>query len=171
MKTTCVSLIALTALLAACGDSSNNRAPVNQAPTISAITDISTAANQPSAPIPFSVADEELGSLTITATSDRPNVVPDSGLSISGSGANRTLTATPIDDVVGDTLISLVLTDRDGLSASTSFLLTIDAEERSIQQFVRDQFAAAEDDEPTLVNAVEFLQDADDDDFADLLAQ
>ncbi len=171
MKRIHTSLIALTVLLSACGDSSNNRAPVNQAPTISAISDVSATANQPSAPIPFSVADEEIGSLSIAVTSDRPNLVPDSGLSISGSGANRMLTATPIDDVVGDARISLVLTDREGLSASTSFLLTVDAEQRSIQQFARDAFATAEDDEPVLVNAVEFLQDADDDDFADLLAQ
>ena len=40
-----------------------------------------------------------------------------------------------------------------------------------MQQFIRAAFASSADDDPELINAVEFAQDADDDDFADLLAQ
>lgn len=173
MKTLYVSLAALTALLAGCGGSSGDRAPVdqNQAPTISAIADQATSANQESAPIAFSVMDENVTGLTISVTSDRQNVVPDSALALSGAAASRSLTATPVIDTTGDAMITIIATDDGGLSASTSFLLTVNAEQRSMAQFARDTFVTAEDDEPELVNAVEFLQDAEDDDFADLLAQ
>lgn len=171
MKTMYACLGAVTVLISACGDSSNNRAPLNQAPTVSAIADVSATANQQTAPIAFSIADEDVNSVSLALMSDRPSVVPESGLAITGSGANRTLRATPIEDVVGDSRITVIVTDRDGLSASTSFLLTIDAEQRSLQQFARDTFSTTADDEPVLVNAVDFLQDADEDDFADLLAQ
>ena len=105
----------------------------------------------------------------VDATSDRQTVVPDDGLSVGGSGASRTVTATPVEDTVGDALITIVVTDQDGLSASSAFFITIDPEQRSVQQFVRDAFADEPDDEPLLINAVEFVQDADEEDFADLL--
>ena len=65
-------------------------------------------------------------------------------------------------------MITTVVTDREGLSASSAFVLTVVPEQLSIQQFARSTFAEADNDEPTLINAVEFLQDADGDDFTDL---
>ena len=50
-------------------------------------------------------------------------------------------------------------------------MLTIVPQQISLQQFVRAEFDLAADDEPQLINAIEFDQDAEDDDFADLLAQ
>ena len=103
--------------------------------------------------------------------SDRQQVVPDDGLVLAGSGADRTITVTPVDDVTGDAFITIVVTDPTGLSASASFLLVVDPEQRSMNQFARDTFATEADDEPVLINAVEFVMDAEEDDFADLLAQ
>lgn len=172
MKSKYVTLAVVSALVAACGGGSpDNRAPVNQAPNITAIADQSTVANNASQPIAFSVADEQVGSLAISVTSDRQQLVPDSGLSLDGSGTARALTVTPIIDMTGDAFITIIITDQEGLSASTSFSLAVNAEQKSMQQFARDTFATSEDDEPVFINAVEFSQDADDDDFADLLAQ
>jgi len=153
------------------GSGSNDRAPVNQAPSIAAIAGQNTVANATSAPIAFSVFDEQVSSLSISASSDRQQVIPDSNLSLAGTGNERTVTATPLPDVTGDAFITIVATDAEGLSASTSFLLIVDAEQRSMQQFARDTFATDANEDPVLINAVEFAMDAEADDFADLLAQ
>jgi len=156
MKIMTVSLAVASVLLAACGgDSADNRAPVNQAPSITAIGDQNTVANTTSQPIAFVVTDEQAGNLQISATSDRQLLVPDGSLSLNGGGTERTLSVSPVADMTGDAFITIVVTDQGGLSASTSFLLIV----------------GSEDDEPAFINAVEFAQDADDDDFADLLAQ
>ena len=155
-------------LIAGCdGDSS---APVNNPPTISAIPDQSTIANVPSTAIAFTVSDEQLANLSIAVSSDNQAVITDAGIALGGTGAARTVTITPVTDTVGDAFITIIATDSTGLSASTSFLLTVDPQQLSILQFIRTTFAEDEADEPALINAVAFDQDADGDDFADLLA-
>ncbi len=171
MKLINAGLVVAVSLLAACGsDSAVDRQPVNQAPTVSAIPSSNTMANGPSQAIAFSVSDESVNSVAISASSDRPQLVPDEAIVIAGNGAHRTLTITPTADRTGDAMITVIARDTNGLAASSSFLLTVIAEQKSMQQFARDVFSSPEDDEPALINAVEFAQDADDDDFADLLA-
>ena len=167
-KTQVAALLGLIAV--GCGGSGSAPAPANQAPTISAIADQSAEANQQSAPIAFTVTDEQVASLIVTAMSDNQQVVPDSGLELGGGGSNRTLSATPVIDMLGDAFITIFATDAEGLTASESFLLTIDPQQLSIQQFTRTSFSQAEDGEPELINALQFEQDADNDEFADLLA-
>ncbi len=172
MKIRYASIAIASILVAACDGGSSIAPPaVNQAPTISAIPDQSVPANQPSQPLSFTVADEEVGNLSFSLMSDNADVVPTAGLQLGGSGTSRSLTVTPIVDTTGDAFVTIVVTDSGGLSAGTSFLLTIDPQQASMQQFTRDAFGTDADDEPDFVNAIEFAQDADDDDFADLLAQ
>ena len=159
----------LSLLVAGCGGSGSSPAPVNTAPTISAIADQSTSANVSTSAIAFTVTGGT--SLSFSTSSDNQQVVPDSGLDLVSNGASGSITVTPVIDTVGDAFITIIVTDQAGLSASTSFLLAIVAEQASIQQFVRTEFARAENGEPALINAVAFDQDAANDDFADLLAQ
>ena len=170
MRVSIASLVLLTALLAACDNSSNTPPPVNQAPTVAAIAATSTTANGASQPISFEVSDENPATLQLTATSDNPLLVTDDAIVIGGSDGSRTLTITPTTDMTGDAQISVVAVDAGGLMDGASFLLTVTAEQKSMQQFTRDSFADDADDDPPLINAVEFAQDADEDDFADLLA-
>lgn len=172
MKTFYASLAALGFLMTACSDGgSNGRPAVNQAPAITSISQQTTVANAASAPIAFSVSDEQVDALSLAVTSDRQQVVPNDGLLLDGTGTARTITVTPLEDVTGDTFVTIVATDAGGLSASTSFLLVVEPEQRSMQQFARDAYATDENDDPVLINAVDFAMDAEDDDFADLLAQ
>ncbi len=164
-----VALIGL--LVAGCGGSDFSPAPVNTAPTISAIADQNTTANEQSPAVAFTVTDEQTLSLSISVSSDNQQVVPDSNLGLGGSGATRSLTITPVIDTLGDAFITIIVTDPGGLLASTSFLLTVVPQQVSMQQFVRTTFAEAENGEPALINALAFDQDADNDDFTDLLAQ
>ena len=159
----------LSLLVAGCGGSGSAPAPVSTAPTISAIADQSTSANASSSAIAFTVT--SASSLSFSVSSDNQQVVSDAGIDLTINGASGSITVTPVIDTLGDAFITILATDPAGLSASTSFLLTIIPQQLSFQQFVRVEFAKPQDSEPALVNAVAFDQDADNDDFADLLAQ
>ncbi len=160
----------MSLFVAGCGGSGSSPAPINAAPpTISSIPNQSTSANVASSPIAFTVSSAT--SLSFNVSSDNQQVVPDSGLDLVSNGASGSITVTPVIDTLGDAFVTIIVTDQAGLKAGTSFLLTIVPEQASLQQFVRTEFAQAQDGEPALVNAVAFNQDAENDDFADLLAQ
>lgn len=169
-----VMLPALVSLaLTACGGSGSGDAPppVNQAPAISAIADQSLKANQSGPEIAFVVSDESPGNLTLGLSSSNGNLVPTTRLTLAGSGANRTLTISPLPDTTGEAFITVDATDREGLTTSTTFLATVSPEQKSLQAFTRMMFGADENDVPALVNAIEFVEDVGDDDFADLFSQ
>jgi YVTN family beta-propeller protein/autotransporter-associated beta strand protein len=100
--------------------------PVNDPPTISAIGAQSVPENTPLDPIAFTVGDidNDVDTLTVTATSSNQSVVPDANLVIGGSGANRTIAATPLVGVRGDTTITLTVSDGTD-TATTSFTLSV----------------------------------------------
>lgn len=72
------------------------------------------------ATMPVTVGDTESGAsaVTVTATSSDTAVAPASGIGVSGSGADRTLTVTPA--AVGHSTITLTATAPDGTRASTT---------------------------------------------------
>lgn len=157
--------------LAACDNGGDDGPPPNAAPVLGDIADQSTPANAPSAAIGFTVTDEDANAMTFALSSDNETLVANDAIVLGGGGANRSVTITPTPDMLGDAMIIIIGTDTAGLQASTSFLLTVTAEQKSMQQFTRDTFADSPDGDPELVNAVEFTFDAEDDDFADFLAQ
>lgn len=154
--------------IAACSSSSSSTTPSNGAPTISAISDQNITANGTSAPIAFSVT--SASALSYSVSSDNEQVVPNDGLNLVSSASGGSISVSPIVDTLGDAFITIIATDQMGLSTSTSFLITITPQQLSLQQFVRGEFALVDDGMPVLINAVVFDEDADNDDFADLLA-
>jgi YVTN family beta-propeller protein/autotransporter-associated beta strand protein len=100
--------------------------PVNDAPTISAIGAQSVPENTPLDPIAFTVGDidNDVDTLTVTATSSNQSVVPDANLVIGGSGATRTIAAMPAVGVRGDTTITLTVSDG-AATTTTSFTLSV----------------------------------------------
>lgn len=154
----------------ACSNSDDDGPPPNAAPVLGGIIDQSTPANGPSGAIGFTVTDEDAAAMSFALSSDNETLVANDAVTLGGSGANRTVTVTPTPDMLGDAMITIIGTDTGGLSASTSFLLTVTPEQKSMQQFTRKSFADSPDGKPELVNAVEFAFDAESDDFADLLA-
>lgn len=172
MKSTHIAMAVAGLLLAGCGGGSgSDPAPVNAAPTVTSIGDQTTKANGASQPITFSVTDEDVSSLEIALSSDNPSVIPDAGLEVSGNGEQRTLVVTPMIDTLGDAFVTVVVTDEAGLSAGSSFLIAVTPEQESMLDFTRMNFDKPADDDPALVNAILFGQDAESDDFADLLQQ
>jgi uncharacterized lipoprotein YbaY len=102
---------------------------VNEAPTISTISGQTTAEDTATSAIAFTVGDVEtaVGSLTVTATSSDLGVVAAGGIALGGSGANRTITLSPVANASGTSTITVTVTDAGGLTATRSFVLTVTA--------------------------------------------
>lgn len=100
---------------------------IPQPPGIAPIGAQSTPEDTPR-DIAFTVSDADtpLDTLVVTATSSNTTLVPNANLALAGSGANRTLTATPAANQAGTSTITVVV--NDGVtSAQTSFVLSVTA--------------------------------------------
>jgi len=96
------------------------------APSISHTANQETAKNTATAPISFTVSDNEspASSLTMTGDSSNTNLVTTNDIVFGGSGATRTVTITPEPGQTG--LSTITLTVSDGTSTtSDSFTLTV----------------------------------------------
>jgi hypothetical protein len=101
--------------------------PLNAAPTISAIPHQSTLAGTPTTAVPFTISDLETpaGSLTVSAESSNPGLIPVANVVLAGSGGERNATLSPLAGQTGTALIGLTVTDSQGRSARTSFVLMV----------------------------------------------
>jgi pectate lyase len=100
----------------------------NTAPTISNIADQSISVNGNTGALAFTVGDAETaaGSLTLTKGSSNTTLVPTANIVFGGSGANRTVTVTPVAGQTGTATITVTVSDGS-LTASDTFVLTVNA--------------------------------------------
>jgi len=98
-------------------------------PTISTIADLRVAPGAHVAPIAFIVGDVETPatSLILSVSSSNTNLLPLANVVLGGSGSNRTLTLTPMTNLVGDSVVTVTVRDNVGNVASESFSFTVDA--------------------------------------------
>jgi len=104
-------------------------AGANTAPTISSIPDQDIPASSNTGPLDFTVDDAETpGSLTVTATSSNPTLIPNdpANLTLAGSGASRTITVTPVAGLQGQSTITVNVSDSVNTSFTT-FLVRVGA--------------------------------------------
>jgi hypothetical protein len=96
-------------------------------PTINGLTSESTPVNTQTAAIPFNIYDAQTpaANLVLTATSSNPTLMTTSDIAFGGSDSNRTITLTPEPNQIGTTAIGVIVTDTDGMSATNSFLITV----------------------------------------------
>ncbi len=99
--------------------------PESDPPTISAISAQSTSEDG-STTVPFTIDDDEtpVGSLIVSATSSNAALLPDVNILVGGSGANRTLTLTPLPNQSGASTITVTVNDG-GLQATRTFQFTV----------------------------------------------
>ena len=167
-KLTLAVLGALSAgLLTACGGGGYDAppAPAAQAPTIAGLADQSLPQDTTTPVLNFQVNDTDsgAGSVTLTATSSDPSIIPAEGVVLGGSGANRTLQITPAPEAFGSATITIRATDPGGLAAQQGVRVTVNGVFVSFTTTVNDWFALDENaDKPTL-SGFTFTQDADDD--------
>ena len=100
---------------------------VNDLPTISDTTDKTTNEDTATPALAVTIGDAETpaASLTFSASSSNPTLVPTGNIVFGGSGANRTVTLIPAPDQPGTTTITLTVTDGNGGSANDTFVLTV----------------------------------------------
>lgn len=95
--------------------------PENDAPTISAIANVTISEDSSTGPIDFVVGDSETanGALTVTATSSDQALIADGDITIGGSGLNRTISFVPVQNASGGPA-NITVTVSDGSKTSTT---------------------------------------------------
>ncbi len=103
-----------------------NQVANNEPPTISHLADQTITQGSSVGPLGFTVADpdNETTSLTVTASSDNPLLIPIQNIQLGGSGSERTVTLFPLESAKGIGKITITVSDGQD-SASTSFKLTV----------------------------------------------
>jgi Putative Ig domain len=101
----------------------------NTRPTITSLTDRSVDLGTAIPTQTFTIGDAQtpLANLTVSVASNAAALVPNSGLHLGGSGATRTLNMTPASGQTGRATITVTVSDAGGLTATSSFVLTINA--------------------------------------------
>jgi uncharacterized repeat protein (TIGR01451 family) len=101
--------------------------PVNDPPSISVIPPQTAVPGVPTPPIAFAIGDAETpaASLTLTGLSSSPTLVPSPNIVFGGSDSNRTVTITSAAGHTGAVAVQIVVTDPEGASAQSSFLLLL----------------------------------------------
>jgi hypothetical protein len=165
-----LALIAAATLVAAgCSRNDDRDAPippaaVNAAPTISTVADQSVNQDTVVGPLTFTISDAETAAdaLEVVVSASATTVIPADGIVLSGTGATRALTVTPLEAATGSTSIAVLVRDAQGLSATSTFRVTFNARTASIRETTLTTFAKSEGDVPTTVAGITFTQDADD---------
>ncbi len=158
--------LATALLVAACSDDNGDNGgarPDTRAPTIATLSDITLAADTPSDVIGIVVQDDTTAAdqLRVTLTSSDQSVVADAGLALAQNGAARSLVITPVADMLGETLISLSVSDAAGNTAGAEFTVTLITREVAASTLVDDIAQRAADDEPVFINQVSVTGDVD----------
>ena len=101
---------------------------VNDSPTITTLANQTTTSGTAVGPLSFTVGDVETaaGSLTVSGSANNPTLVPNANITFGGSGANRTVTVTPVAGQTGTATITVPVNDGQA-STPTSFQLTVSA--------------------------------------------
>lgn len=105
-------------------------------PFISSIPNQVTVAGLATPTIPFTIGDLETPAtnLALSASSSVPVLVPTNNIVFGGSGSKRTVTVTPLTNVTGAASIQVTVTDMDGGTASSGFVLTVGSPLSILQQ-------------------------------------
>ncbi|MBI5497687.1 MAG: tandem-95 repeat protein [Deltaproteobacteria bacterium] len=100
---------------------------VNDPPTITALPPTSIPEDGVTAELAFTISDVETpaANLTVVANSANSALVPDANLVLAGTGADRTLVATPLANQFGTANITVTVRDPSGAAAASTFLLTV----------------------------------------------
>lgn len=98
---------------------------VNDAPTISSISNQTINEDTVLGPLAFTVNDSDSASLVVSAATSDGTLIPLGNIVLSGTGSNRAVTITPAANLSGGP-VTITLTVSDGsLTAQTSFDVTV----------------------------------------------
>lgn len=105
--------------------------PVNDAPVLTAISDVAIDEDTVTGPIQFTVSDVDspLADLSISAATDDTAMIPRANIVLSPIGADGacTLTLTPVANSYGTATMSVTVKDAGGKLTTETFVLTVNA--------------------------------------------
>ena len=123
-------------------------------PSISSLNDVVLVEDTVTDPLDFIVWDAETATtnLQVSASSSNPSLLPNANIILAAGESGRTVTLLPLADEFGFALVTLTVTDGDGLSASTQFgLLVSPVNDTPTLDSIPDQFITA-DQLPLAIN-------------------
>ena len=124
--------------------------PVNDPPTIQPIVDQVTTQNTPTAPIRIAIGDIDTlpDTLRLTGKSSNPSVVANDGFAFSGTGTNRSLVISLVEERSGFSVITVTV-DDGGATAEVTFKLTVPTAEQppSVRLVRPEDFSAFKTEE------------------------
>lgn len=166
-------------LLTACGGSgggsddrggNGNAGLTNQPPQITGLDDVTVSANETSQPLSFTVSDDGgADSVTLAASTDDPELLPDDAITLGGTDAERTLTVTPVAGGIGPVTVTVTATDSGGLATTASLQVQVTVQEVSFGGFFRDTFGDPASGTPRDLNSRSFSDDTTEGEFDDLV--
>lgn len=108
------------------GQADNLTVKPDTVPSLTVPADQALSVGASTGPLAVTVGDTgtAVGSLTLSATSSNLTLLPLSGITFGGSGANRTVTLTPAAGLSGSAVVTLTVDDGE-LTAQGSFTLTV----------------------------------------------
>ena len=102
---------------------------VNNAPSISALSDRTVRAGQTPGPVSLTVSDPETAAeqLALSASSGNTTLVPESGLTVTGPDGSGTasLEVEPVSGETGTATVTVTAEDKEGQTTSSSFVLQV----------------------------------------------
>ena len=128
---------------------------VNDPPTISDIADTTINEDSSTGALPFTISDSETNpdDLSVSVSSDNQTLIPESSISLAGSGAERTVTVTPIADLFGTAHIVIEVSDGEN-AVSDTFTVTVNpVNDPPIISDIADQIT----NEDTPTEPIEFI--------------
>lgn len=104
-----------------------NSPSTNDPPTITSIGNQVIQENSSTGPLPFFIGDTDtpVTNLSLAVVSSNPLLVPTADIELTGPGTNCSVDITPAANQSGTANITIVVSDNTGLSAATTFQLTV----------------------------------------------
>ncbi|MFO1432030.1 MAG: Ig-like domain-containing protein [Candidatus Competibacteraceae bacterium] len=101
---------------------------INDAPTITPLANQTINEDTATNPLVFTIGDVDnrVDTLTVTASSSNPTLIPNTNLVLGGSGADRTIMATPVANAYGSAVITVSVSDGT-TTTSTTFTVTVNS--------------------------------------------
>jgi VCBS repeat-containing protein len=93
--------------------------PVNDAPTLAVAPGGTCGSNDRSGTINLTVGDVDGGTLTLSAASSNPALVPNGNVVFGGSGSTRTMTATTVAGGTGTAILTVTVSDGQATATVT----------------------------------------------------
>ncbi len=122
-----VSLVVSDGALSTTRTFSVTVAPVNDAPTVSGLSNVTLPEDGSAVMLPFEIADRDTPASTLMVTAETQNaeLIPNANIVLSGVGTSRAISIRPVVNGSGSATIKVAVSDGGEVPATASFSVTV----------------------------------------------